>query len=84
MGNGTCARCARSGAGLESAPLPGKIGAQIQAQVCAACFKEWLGMQVKIINEYRLSPADPEQFEFLLAQMKAFLNLREETAEEPS
>jgi Fe-S cluster biosynthesis and repair protein YggX len=35
-------------------------------------------MQVKIINEYRLSPVDPQQFEFLLAQMKAFLSLRED------
>jgi Fe-S cluster biosynthesis and repair protein YggX len=37
-----------------------------------------MGMQVKVINEYRLSPADPKQFEFLMAQLAAFLNLRDE------
>jgi len=32
-------------------------------------------MQVKYINEYRLSPLDPSHYEFLLEQARAFLNL---------
>ncbi len=32
-------------------------------------------MQVRVINEYRLMPAEPQHYEYLLAQMKAFLNL---------
>ena len=34
-------------------------------------------MQVKLINEYRLSPLDPQHFEFLMTQMRTFLNLAE-------
>ncbi len=74
----TCSRRGNTAAGLERAPLPGRIGEQVQGQVCAACWKEWLGMQVKVINEYRLSPMEPEHFDFLLTQMKAFVNLRED------
>jgi Fe-S cluster biosynthesis and repair protein YggX len=39
-------------------------------------------MQVRVINEYRLVPADPQHFEYLIAQMKAFLNLKDEGAPE--
>jgi Fe-S cluster biosynthesis and repair protein YggX len=84
MANVTCSRCGNTAAGLDPAPLPGKIGEQIRDQVCAACWREWMGMQVKVINEYRLSPAEPKHFDFLLAQMKAFVNLKDESAKEPS
>lgn len=47
--------------------------------VCAACWKEWLGAQVILINEQGLSPANPEHFGFLVEQMKTFLNLREQS-----
>jgi Fe-S cluster biosynthesis and repair protein YggX len=70
-----CSRCGVKRAGLEAPPLPGEAGDLVRARTCAACWREWLGMQVKVINEYRLSPSDPKQFDFLLAQMKAFLNL---------
>jgi Fe-S cluster biosynthesis and repair protein YggX len=71
----TCTRCKTQGPGLEHAPLPGETGQTILANVCAACWKEWLRMQVKYINEYRLSPLDPSHFEFLLEQARAFLML---------
>ncbi len=78
MADVTCSRCGNTGAGLDQAPMPGKVGERILGQACAVCWKEWLGMQVKIINEYRLSPADPRHFDSLVAQMSAFLNLRDE------
>jgi len=78
MADVTCSRCGNTAGGLDQAPLPGKVGQRIQDQVCGACWKEWLGMQVKIINEYRLSPAEPRHFDFLVAQMGSFLNLRDE------
>lgn len=71
----SCSRCGRTAPGLERPPLPGKNGELVQSKVCADCWGEWLGMQVKFINEYRLSPADPRHFEFLVSQMKVFLNL---------
>jgi Fe-S cluster biosynthesis and repair protein YggX len=71
----TCSRCKKQAEGLARAPLPGETGRTILDNVCAACWKEWLGMQVKYINEYRLSPLDPRHFEFLLEQAGAFLSL---------
>ncbi len=73
-----CSRCGRDGEALERAPLPGRTGEAIRAQVCSACWAEWLATQVKYINEYRLNPLDPRHFEFLMAQAKTFLNYREE------
>ena len=74
-------RCSRCGAGLtaplERSPLPGAIGRLVQERVCPACWREWLGMQVRVINEYRLMPAEPQHYEYLLSQMKAFLNLQD-------
>ncbi len=71
----TCTRCKNAKQGLERAPIPGEAGQAILANVCASCWKEWLAMQVKYINEYRLSPLDPRHFEFLIEQARAFLML---------
>ena len=71
----TCTRCKREGPGLERPPFPGPVGSAIATSVCASCWKEWLGMQVKYINEYRLNPMDPKHFEFLIEQARAFLGL---------
>jgi Fe-S cluster biosynthesis and repair protein YggX len=72
-----CSRCGATRAGLERPPLPGPAGAQVASSVCAACWQEWKGMQVKLINEYRLSPLDPQHFDWLLSQMRTYLNLDE-------
>ncbi len=75
MANVTCARCGREAAALERPPVPGPVGKAIHERTCAACWKEWLGMQVKYINEYRLNPLDPKHYEFLVEQARGFLNL---------
>lgn len=71
----TCSRCKRSAEGLPRAPMAGPMGQTFLESVCASCWKEWLGMQVKYINEYRLNPLDPRHFEFLMEQARAFLGL---------
>lgn len=78
MGQVTCVRCGNTAAALENAPFGGPVGTKVREQVCSPCWREWMGMQVKVINEYRLNPADPKQFDFLMAQLKTFLNLRDE------
>jgi Fe-S cluster biosynthesis and repair protein YggX len=75
MADVTCTRCGALRPGLARAPLPGEPGATVLANVCAACWKDWLATQVKYINEYRLSPMDPKHYEFLLEQARAFLKL---------
>ena len=77
MSEVTCARCGNTAKGLDSPPFAGTLGEQVRDRVCAHCWSDWMGMQVKVINEYRLSPARPEHFEVLMAQLRAFLNLNE-------
>lgn len=73
MANVTCSRCKREAEGLARPPIPGPTGQAFLENVCASCWREWLGMQVKYINEYRLNPLDPRHFEFLMEQARAFL-----------
>jgi Fe-S cluster biosynthesis and repair protein YggX len=71
----SCTRCGNTAEGLENAPLPGEIGGRVQASACRACWSEWLGAQVILINERSLSPAKPADYEALLQEMTAFLKL---------
>jgi Fe-S cluster biosynthesis and repair protein YggX len=75
MSEVTCARCGNTAKGLDAPPFPGPLGEKVRDRVCAHCWSDWMGMQVKVINEYRLSPVQPEHFELLMAQLRAFLNL---------
>jgi len=70
-----CSRCKRSAEGLEKAPLPGEVGLEVAERTCAACWKDWLGAQVILINEHGLSPADPEHYQRLVNEMRSFLAL---------
>jgi len=72
-----CSRCGSAAPGLERVPLPGDVGEAVLAQTCTACWREWLNSQVILINENSLSPANPEHYDFLVGQMKTFLNLQE-------
>ena len=70
-----CSRCKRSAEGLEQTPLPGDVGREVEEKTCAACWKDWLGAQVILINEQSLSPADPEHYQRLVKEMRAYLGL---------
>lgn len=62
--------------GLEKPPFPGQLGKVIFENVSAEAWREWReDMQIKVLNEYRLSMSDPEAHQVLLKQMKLFLNL---------
>ena len=73
-----CSRCGSTAEGLERAPLPGRPGELVLGQTCKACWEEWKGTQVKLINEFRLNVTDPGHFERLMTEMTVFLNLQEE------
>ena len=68
-----CSRCKRTADGLERPPLPGAVGREVAEKSCAACWKEWLSAQVVLINEYALSPANPDHYDRLVREMRAFL-----------
>jgi Fe-S cluster biosynthesis and repair protein YggX len=70
-----CSRCGKAAEPLPQPPLPTALGREVQARVCPPCWKEWLGVQVMLINEYRLNLIEPEARASLAGQMRAFLNL---------
>lgn len=51
-----CVHCGetREGAGRV---LPGELGDEIERSICAECWREWLQMQIRVINHYALQPA---------------------------
>lgn len=71
-----CKKLQREAPALERAPFPGELGLEIQKNISAQAWQEWADdMMIKIINEYRLNLADAEQYDVLIKQMRAFLNL---------
>lgn len=59
--------------GLENPPLPGILGEKIFANISKQAWQMWLSHQTMLINEYRLSLADPKAREFLKDEMNKFL-----------
>ena len=76
MATVACVRCGRQDApALPRPPLPGTTGADLQARVCADCWREWQKAEVMVINELRLNFMDPAAQEILDQQMRQFLSL---------
>ena len=71
----TCTRCQREASSLESPPMPGPSGVEIQEKICADCWAEWQGMEVMVINELRLNFMDPAAQQVLDQHMREFLAL---------
>lgn len=69
----TCTRCRREVEPMAAPPIPGKVGREVQEQVCAECWAEWQGMEVMVINELRLNFMDPTAQATLDQQMRQFL-----------
>lgn len=75
----TCVRCGetREGAGKV---LPGALGEEIAAKICAVCWSEWLQQQIRVINHYSLRPALKEDREKLYEITREFFGLPGEGA----
>ncbi|NJN65123.1 MAG: hypothetical protein HC882_09780 [Acidobacteria bacterium] len=52
-------------------------GARVVEEICGSCWKEWMGVQTKIINEYRINVLHPEHAEAVKQQMEVFFGFRE-------
>lgn len=70
-----CARCGLEREGAGKVGLPGTLGAEIEARICQACWKEWLDTQVRVINHYGLRPAQRDDREKLYELTRDFLQL---------
>ena len=72
-----CKRCGREGDAPppHRVPFSGQAKDEVLSGICAACWREWEGMEVKVINEYRLSFLDPQHREMLQKACSEFLQL---------
>ncbi len=70
-----CNRCGRIGKKLPSPPFSNAQGKEIQEKICAPCWREWIGMGTKVINELRLPLSDPQAQKIFDQHMREFLNL---------
>jgi len=70
-----CSRCGKLGRKLPDPPFSNAQGKEIYAKVCAPCWREWIGMGTKVINELRLPLADPQAQKIFDQHMREFLNL---------
>ena len=76
-----CGRCNKESLAIPSAPFPGAMGLEIQAQRCASCWGEWLQAEVMVINELKLNFMDPASQGILTGHMREFLLLDAPPAE---
>jgi Fe-S cluster biosynthesis and repair protein YggX len=71
-----CTRCQRAGRKLPAPPFSNAQGKLIFENVCADCWREWIGMGTKVINELRLPLHDPQAQKIFDQHMMEFLNLK--------
>ena len=71
-----CSRCGRVSPKMAHAPFSNAQGKLIHEKVCGDCWREWIGMGTKVINEMRLPLADPQAQKIFDQHMFEFLNLK--------
>lgn len=68
-----CSKIKEQMEGLDFPPFPGELGKKVFENVSKEAWKQWLGQQTILINEYRLSSLDPKARTFLMEEMQKFL-----------
>lgn len=68
-----CARCGSPKNAMSEPPMRGSLGAKIHASVCGPCWREWIGMGTKVINELRLDMTDPRAQQIYNDHLREFL-----------
>lgn len=71
----SCSRCGRPSAKMSERPFKGPLGEAVWANVCMACWREWIGVGTKVINEMGLQLADPRAQQIYDDHMVEFLQL---------
>jgi Fe-S cluster biosynthesis and repair protein YggX len=67
-----CVKLDKEAEGLAAPPYPGELGKRIYQNVSQEAWQMWLTHQTRLINEYRLSPIEPEARQFLEGEMEKF------------
>lgn len=66
-----CVKLGHEAEGLEFPPLPGPLGMKIYQNVSKEAWEQWKRIQTMIMNENRLSMADPKARQWLMDQIEA-------------
>ena len=67
-----CVKLNKEAEGLDFPPYPGELGKKIYENVSKEAWQSWLSQQTMLINEYRLSLADPKSQQFLKEELDKF------------
>jgi len=67
-----CIKLAKEADGLDFPPYPGELGKRIYLQVSKEAWAAWLKQQTMLVNENRLSLADPSARKYLTAQTEKY------------
>ncbi|MBS4098690.1 MAG: oxidative damage protection protein [Sulfuricella sp.] len=67
-----CIKLGREAEGLDFPPYPGELGKKIFESVSKEAWAGWLRQQTMLINENRLSMADPRARQYLQQQVEAY------------
>ena len=67
-----CVLLDKEAEGLDYAPYPGELGKRIFDNVSKEAWQQWVAHQTMLINEYRLTPIEPEARKFLEKEMENF------------
>ena len=67
-----CIKLNKEAEGMDFAPLPGELGKKIWNQVSKEAWAAWLKQQTMLVNENRLSLADPQARQYLKEQTEAY------------
>src|SRR6266571_877275 len=65
-----CIKLGREAEGLDFPPYPGELGKRIYENVSKEAWAQWLKHQTMLVNENRLSLADPRARKYLAEQME--------------
>lgn len=68
-----CQKLKREAPGLEFVPHPGALGQRIYENISQEAWQQWLAHLSILLNDYRLSSADPEGMAAIEQHMLGFL-----------
>jgi Fe-S cluster biosynthesis and repair protein YggX len=67
-----CVKLGKEAPGLKFPPFPNELGKRIYDNVSQEAWDSWLRYQTMIINENRLSLADPRARQYVIQQMENY------------
>ena len=60
---------------FESIPVDNQYWRKVSSHTCSYCWEEWKGMEIKIVNEYRLNLLERDHRKLVKKYMHDFLNV---------